>query len=607
VTAAPTPVTIEASTRTASRSVLRRLLTHPLGLIPIIVLILIILATVFAPWIATQDPAFVDYKIIDAPPSAEHWLGGDSVGRDIFARLLYGGRPAFRGALIIVTVGLLVGVPGGLLAAFFGSWIDAAFSWIADVLMSVPGMIVLLIVAGGTNGDFTILMVTMGVFMSPGYYRLTRSATLAVRHEAYVEAAQVSGLSNARIIGSHILRVIAAPLIIQTSMAAGIGLSMQAGLQFLGIGDALAPSWGAMMSDGFKKMLKNSWLMVPPAIALGLTIASLALLGSTLGEITGNRSDKTVRMSAQGRRAKAAAARAKAAAARPPADDVAVEIRNLRVAYLHPKGETEVVHGVDFTVRQGEVLGIVGESGSGKTQSMFSFLDLLPGNGYAEADALWLNGQNLLAMSRAERRGLLGTQIGYIPQEPVPNLDPTFTIGHQLTEPMRKVLKMSKAAAHDHAIALLTRVGIADPERMMRLHPHEISGGMAQRVLIAGAIAGHPSVLVADEPTTALDVTVQAEVLELLRELQEADGMSLILVTHNFGVVADICDRVVVMQDGLVVERGEVRDLFQHPGEAYTAELIAASLDGTETRAELDAVVPASVPANVPELEGALS
>jgi ABC-type dipeptide/oligopeptide/nickel transport system ATPase component len=349
-----------------------------------------------------------------------------------------------------------------------------------------------------------------------------------------------------------------------------------------------------MMSDGFKKLLKNSWLMVPPASALGLTIASFALAGSTLGDITGNRSDKTTRMPASQRRRLASLTATTAQAAATPDAATAVAIRNLRVAYTRRGGDTEVVHGVDLSVRPGEVLGIVGESGSGKTQSMFAFLDLLPGNGYATADGLWLGSLNLLALGRAERRALLGTEVGYIPQEPISNLDPTFTIGHQLTEPMRKVLGLSRAEARSRALELLGRVGIDDPQRMMKLYPHEISGGMAQRVLIAGAISGHPSVLVADEPTTALDVTVQAEVLELLRELQAADGMTLILVTHNFGVVADICDRVVVMQDGLVVEEGPVDAIFHHPTKAYTAELIAASLDGSEPRGELDALAAAA-------------
>jgi ABC-type dipeptide/oligopeptide/nickel transport system ATPase component len=463
-------------------------------------------------------------------------------------------------------------------------------------------------------------MITIGIFMAPGYYRLTRSSTLSVRNEPYTDAARVAGLSNPRIIARHILVVISAPIIIQTALSAGVSMGMQAGLQFLGIGDASIPSWGAMMNSAFQNMSTNQFLLLPPALALGLTIAVLAMMGSALAETAGTRAQPVVRVR---RRAKTgrdvtvqgfAATPPMASPAAPPAappttppesplaaspsNDVAVRISGLRVRYGEDPSKTEpphgtgseVLHGIGLDVGRGEVLGIVGESGSGKSQTVFALLDLLPAGGRATADELWFDGKNLLSMSPRDRRRLLGTRIGYIPQEPMTNLDPSFTIGYQLCEPMRRVLSMSRAQARQHAAALLDRVGIEDPARVMKAYPHEISGGMAQRVLIAGAIAGRPSLLVADEPTTALDVTVQAEVLELLRELQEADGMTLIIVTHNFGVVADICDRVAVMKHGDVIEVGDVETIFAAASDPYTAELIGASLDESESRRELDSI-----------------
>jgi len=347
-----------------------------------------------------------------------------------------------------------------------------------------------------------------------------------------------------------------------------------------------------------KSILTNPWLMVPPAFVLGIVIASFAIMGSTLGQITGTRSEKTRRVTRAERTAVRRLAQTTSLAA--PEKDVAVRVRGLKVTNALAKHETEVLHGVDFEVHAGKVLGIVGESGSGKSQSVFALLDLLPGNAIPEAEGIWIDGVNVLTLAPAQRRALLGREIAYIPQEPITNLDPMFTIGRQLTEPMRAVLKMGRREAHDYAVQLLQRVGINDPKRVMRLHPHEVSGGMAQRVLIAGALSGRPKLLVADEPTTALDVTVQAEVLELLRELQAEENMALIIVTHNFGVVADICDDVTVMKDGVVIESGTVREIFSSPADPYTRELIDASLDGAESRMELDAQLDAR-----PELEGA--
>ncbi|MBS1674751.1 MAG: ABC transporter permease subunit, partial [Actinobacteria bacterium] len=390
-----------------SRSIARRFFTHPGGYIPLAIIALVVLLSILAPVIQLHDPAFIDYNIVNAMPSWAHPLGGDAVGRDVWARLVWGGREAFIGALIVMVVGLGIGVPAGLIGGYYAGFTDTAFSWVSDAMMAVPGMIVLLIVAGGTNGNMLILMAVMGVFMAPGYYRLTRAATIAVRNEPYVDAARVSGVSNRRIIASHIARVIAAPIIIQTSLTAGVALGMQAGLQFIGIGDSLAPSWGAMMSDGMKAILSNQWLMVPPAFVLGIVIASFAIIGSTLGQITGTRSEKVRHLSRAARRSIRAAALADAASAPVETDaDVVARVSGLKVTYALASRETEVLHGVDFAVKQGEVLGIVGESGSGKSQSVFALLGLLPSNAIAEASGLWINGVNVHTLPTAQRHAL---------------------------------------------------------------------------------------------------------------------------------------------------------------------------------------------------------
>ena len=595
-----------AEAGTGRGSTLRRFLARPAGAISSAVLLIIVLVAILAPWISPADPNAVDLGITRALPSPEHLLGGDTAGRDVLSRLIWGAQITLWGALVAIATSLVLGVPAGLAAGYYGGPVDRIGTWISDGLQAVPGMIILLIVAASTKNDFTLLMVTVGVFMAPGYFRLTRSTVLAVRSEAYVDAARVSGLSNARIMGRHIIRAVFAPIVIQSALTAGLAMGMQAGLQFLGIGGGTTPGWGAAMNEGFRVMRTDPLLLLWPSVALGVTIAALAVMGSTLADVI---SVKTPTLSRRERRRIAArnAATSPAGATLTTtgsisvaAVDSAVRVENLRVNYETPGGEVEVVHGITLDVAPGEVLGIVGESGSGKSQTVFSMLDLLPQSGYYTADAIWIGGEDVTTLTKRERAELLGHEIGYIPQEPMTNLDPSFTIGFQLMEPLRAVHGLSRAEARSRALEMLDRVGIVNPAKVMRSYPHELSGGMAQRVLIAGAIAGKPSVLVADEPTTALDVTVQAEVLELLRELQQEYQMALVIVTHNFGVVADICDRVVVMRSGSIVEIDDVGPIFAHPENDYTRELIAASLDGAESRGELDRQLASGAAAEAP-------
>ncbi|WP_110588442.1 dipeptide/oligopeptide/nickel ABC transporter permease/ATP-binding protein [Microbacterium suaedae] len=573
----------ERDERARRSRLLRRFLRHPGGFIPASVFLFVVLVAVFAPWLSPHDPNFVDLAATKAPPSPEHLLGGDSTGRDILSRLIFGARTTLWGALVTIATAVVLGVPAGVVAGYRGGVFDRVASWVSDALQSVPGMIILLVVAAGTGSNFVILMATVGVFMVPGYFRISRSTALSVAGEPFVAAAVVAGLSDTRIVFRHIVATVYPPVIIQTALTAGMSMGIQAGLQFLGIGDANTPSWGAMMNEGFRLMLSEPLILLWPSLALGVTIAVLAVMGSTLAELVRVKAPVAGGVDRPDDEAHAASGElAHADGAQ------AVAVHGLRVSYATAAGETEVVHGVSLDVAPGEVVGIVGESGSGKSQTVFSLLDLLPEGGTARADRMVIGGRDVLSMPTKRRQELLGREIGYIPQEPMSNLDPCSSVGHQLVEPLRRVHGLGRAEAIGRALHMLARVGIPDPERVMHSYPHEISGGMAQRVLIAGALAGDPSVLVADEPTTALDVTVQAEVLELLRELQREAGSALLIVTHDFGVVADICDRVVVMRGGSVVETGPVAELFSRPSEAYTRDLIAASLDDAASRAELD-------------------
>ncbi|MBW1638091.1 dipeptide/oligopeptide/nickel ABC transporter permease/ATP-binding protein [Microbacterium resistens] len=592
----PATATLPADVPPARRGgAVRRLIRNPLALVSLVVLLVIIVACFLAGWLSPHDPARGDLNRALLGPSAEHLLGTDRAGRDILSRLLVGGQASLLGALLALAVSVAVGVIGGLLAGYYGRWFDTMSGWFAGLLMAMPAIVVLLAVRAALGPSVWVSMAVFGVIISPAFFWLVRTTVRTVRNELYVDAARVSGLRDSAIIVRHVGRVVRAPIIIQAALVAGVGIGIQAGLEFLGIGDATIPTWGNMLSEGFRNIYIAPLTLLWPAVIIGLVTGALAILGSALRDALedgeGARPRRAARTEARSsERRQAVAVQAEAAPVESPDPEALLSVRGLRVGYRQSDGSMKtVVHGVDLDIRRGEVLGIVGESGSGKSQSAFAVLGLLPEGGEVLAGDIVFDGQDLRRLSRREMSAIRGRRIAYIPQEPMSNLDPAFRIGFQLVEPMRVRLGVSRSDAKARALELLTKVGIADPQRTFDAYPHEISGGMAQRVLIAGALSCEPELIVADEPTTALDVTVQAEILDLLRVLRHDTGVAVIVVTHNFGVVADLCDRVGVMQHGRIVETAPVRQALLSPSHPYTQALLSALLHGGPSRDEIDA------------------
>ncbi len=568
------------------KSLIQRLAKNPLAVISSIYILGLIVAAIIAPYVAPFDPNTTDLSAVLLPADSTYLLGTDSAGRDILSRLLYGSQTTLIAALIVIITSIAFGVPTGLIAGYYGGKFDGVASWISNMLQSLPAIIILLATASAFGTSIVIAMFVFGILIAPGFFRLTRTAVMGVRNELYVDAARVSGLSDFRIIVRHILKVVRAPLIIQSAIISGIAISVQSGLEFLGLGDVNMVSWGVMLGEGFLNIWMSPNLMLWPALVISLTIAAFALLGNALRDAL----EDTQKISVSARKRKKAKV-SSATTVNPKiadADKHLLSVSGLSVGYAQGDGSLNlVVDSVSLHVDKGEVLGIVGESGSGKTQTAFSILGLLPDNAQIPQGHIVFDGIEMVSASGAvisqKRMGeLRGKRIAYIPQEPMSNLDPNFRVGYQLVRPLTKLLGISKREAKAKVLNLLDMVGIVNPERVFKAYPHEVSGGMAQRILIAGAISCEPDLLIADEPTTALDVTVQAEVLDLLRDLQTRLGMGMVLVTHNFGVVADLADRVVVMQYGKIVETGDVRTILRSPQHPYTQTLLSSMLEGKE-------------------------
>ncbi len=252
-----------------------------------------------------------------------------------------------------------------------------------------------------------------------------------------------------------------------------------------------------------------------------------------------------------------------------------LEVKNLHVSFFTPAGEVKAVNGISYDVDYDEVMGIVGESGSGKSVEAYSIIGLLQSPGKVMEGSITLEGEDMLAKSPSEMIDYRGSQVAMIFQNPMTCLNPVYTIGNQLTEALRAHDKsISKEEADKRAMEMLEQVGINNVEKRMKQYPHELSGGMRQRVMIAMGLICHPKLLIADEPTTALDVTIQAQILELMKELQKKNHMGIIFITHNLGVVAEVCDKVSVMYAGKMVEQGPVDDIFYQPGHPYTMGLL---------------------------------
>ena len=574
-TAAPPPET----TRGAFRSFLR----HRMGMIGAGMLLIALFVAVFAPLLAPYDPyagVRVTIEDIYRAPSAEHLLGTDDGGKDVFSSLLYGARVSLLVGFAAAAMALVIGGVVGIVAGYRGGWVGSLLMRITDFFLVIPDLalqIVLVAIIGPSLG--TIIFV-IGVLGWTTTARLVRSQTLTVRERKYVMRARAIGAGDGHILRRHILPAVLPLMLATMVLVISLAILSESTLAFLGLGDPTVISWGQMLNYAFGRGAVSAgawWALLPPGFAIVWVVLGTTLLGTALEDALNPRL-KRHHLETPG----ADVARDRAVAPMPaPVEGVTspiLSVRDLSIEFDAPGGPLRAVDGVSFDLRRGETLGLVGESGCGKTTTVLGILRLLPPGGRVVGGQVWFDGEDLLGLDGRALRTFRWTRLSLVFQGAMNAMNPVRTIGDQIAEAVRlHAPETSKAEADRRVGELLERVGIG--RQRAGDYPHTYSGGMRQRAMIALALACDPDVIVADEPTTALDVMIQAQILELLSGIARDLGMGIILVTHDLGVVAQTCDRVVVMYGGSVAEENDVASVFASPQHPYTQQLLQSFPD----------------------------
>ncbi|MFJ6561304.1 dipeptide/oligopeptide/nickel ABC transporter permease/ATP-binding protein [Streptomyces sp. NPDC091412] len=617
------------------------------------VLGIVVLAAVFAPLIAA-DPLATGTPV--QAPGGAHWFGTDRVGRDVFARVVYGARYSLVIGLGSTAAALVLGAVLGSLAATSRKLGDESVMRTLDIVMAFPpiALAAVLVTVFGTSLPVLILCIAF-VYM-PSLARVVRANVMAQYGEDYVAAEKVIGARRAYIVVRHVAVNCAAPVMVFATVLVADAIIFEASLSFIGAGvQDPDPSWGNVLSYGRQILLSGGWwATLLPGLVLLATVLALNILSEGLTDAAAAPSDaraddgdpRSGASSATGSATSSVSGSATSAdggsgesagaagavdpagsaqsdgGARPvvtPVDPVAaadvdaalarlsarvlsgppavtpvagdaaelLAVKDLTIRFPDRYGDTRVVDGISFSVREGETLGLVGESGCGKSITSLAVMGLLARNAEVGGRVEY-RGRNLLELGPRQRRALNGPEIAMVYQDALSSLNPSVLVGRQLKQ-------LTSRGGTQTPAELLELVGL-DPRRTLRSYPHELSGGQRQRVLIAMALSRSPRLLIADEPTTALDVTVQAQVVELLERLRDELGFAMILVSHDLALVGDLSHRIAVMYAGQVAEVAETRSLLSAPAHPYTRGLLGSvvSLEaGAERLHQIPGIVPA--------------
>lgn len=507
-----------------------------------------------------------------------HLLGTDHLGRDLLARIVWGARVSLAVGAVASLFAAVVGSGIGLLAGYRRGPLDGVLMRGIDVLMAFPYLLLALAIVAALGPGLTHAMLAIAVVNVPFFARTVRGTTVGVAGRPFVDAARLSGMGHTRILLGEVLPNVLPVIVVTLTTTLGWMILETAGLSFLGLG-AQPPTadLGAMLGEARGLIVTAPHVATVPGLVILLLVVGINLLGDGVRDVL----DPRLKAGVPGRPGMATAVGPGVGAETSPdtvPGDSVLSVTGLTTRFQLTGRTARAVEDVSFAVRRGECLGVVGESGCGKSVTALSLLRLVPTPpGEIAAGRVVFDGRDLLTAPAAELTRLRGGRIAYVFQDPDTTLHPMIPVGAQVAEAIRVHRNADRRAAAARAVELLGQVEIPEPDLRARRYPHELSGGMRQRVGIAMALANDPDLLVADEPTTALDVTVQAEVLRLLDRLRRARGMAVVLITHDFAVVSEVCERVLVMYAGRVVETGPVADVTGRPRHPYTRRLIAAA------------------------------
>jgi len=581
----------------SQRGLARAALRTPTGVLALAGVVLLTVLAVVAPMIWGDAARTPDVEHLLEGGSAEHPLGTDNIGRDLLARTLVATRLSLVLAVLTVLVGAGIGVPLGALPTVLGRRSARAAAAVTDLALAYPALLLAIFLGVILGAGPEAAVLALGIASAPAFARLTQTLAASVAGSDYIAAAHVLGLSRRRILFRHVLPNIAEPIILNVTVAIGYALLAMSGLSFLGLG-VQAPSydWGRLLTESLDRIYVAPEAALGPCIAI--VVAGLAFngLGESLAKAASTRTSYA--------RPPAAPAGSRLAATLPVADDVpaadepVLVVEGLTVTFPTADGAITPVRGISFTVGDGERVGIVGESGSGKSLTALSLARLVPHPGTVSADRVEFLGRELSGVRSTDRDRVLGTSMAMVFQDTTTSLNPALRIGVQLSEVAEVHGELRRSDARRRAVERLRAVRLSGPERRLKQFPHELSGGMRQRVMIAVGLMGEPRLIIADEPTSALDVTVQQQILRLLKEIGDETGASCLLITHDIAVATELCDRILVMYAGRIVEDIDAARLWKGPAHPYTRALLAAVPDlETDRSVEL-----ASIPGRPPDV-----